>query len=149
MSRGGKYNNDSALAKYAFDNYSLRPPPEDIIHNCSELTEYLEKSHSFRLLDDYIEYLNKPNRKGRVSNFSISFKTIESIISVCNMWKEFIDIKDYDKLVCGEIISMIRIHSCVISARNFEERKGITLKKQPSSTFITMVNNLGDIVVYQ
>lgn len=148
MSRGGKYNNDNALAKYAFDNYSLRPPPEDILHNVLELTEYLQITHSFQLLDDYIVILNTPKRRCRKANFSISKKAIDSTITACNMWKAFIDMDYYDLLVCNQILCMVQTHSSVISARNFQEKQGFPLKVQPSKTFVTIVNYMGNLTVY-
>ena len=149
MARKKTYASGNSLAKYAFDNYSLRPPPEEIIHNCHELAEYLEKAHNFRLLDEYIEYLNKPKRrKYHTSDFSISQKAIDSTISACNMWKEFIDTEYYNLLVCKQIVLMVQTHSSVISARNFQEKHGFPLKVQPSKTFVTIVNYMGNIIVY-
>jgi len=148
MSRRGKYYNENALAKYAFDSYSLRPPPEDIIHNCSELTDYLQKSHCFQLLDEYIEILSPPKCRRCTSNFSISKKAIDSTITACNMWKDFIDMDYYDVLVCKQILCMVKTHSSVISARNFQEKHGFPLKVQPSKTFVTIVNYMGNLAVY-
>ena len=148
MSRRGKYYNENALAKYAFDSYSLRPPPEDIIHNCSELTEYLQKTHGIQLADEYILQLNQLNAKYRRSSFSVSIKAIDTTITACNMWKDFIDMDYYDLLVCKQILCMVQTHSSVISARNFQEKQGFPLKVQPSKTFVTIVNYMGNLTVY-
>ena len=148
MARRGDYATHNPLAKEAFDNYSLRPPPEDILHNVLELTEYLQTTYSFQLLDEYIEILNTPKRRCRKANFSISKKAIDSTIAACNMWKDFIDMDYYDLLVCNQILCMIQTHSSVISARNFQEKQGFPLKVQPSKTFVTIVNYMGNLTVY-
>ena len=148
MARRGKYYNDNALARYAFDNYSLRPPPNEIIHNCQELTQYLKETHSIQLLDKYIEILSKPKRRGRTANFSVSIKAIDSTIAACNLWKDFIDIDYYILLVCEQILCMVQTHSSVIATRNFQEKHGFPLKVQPSKTFVTIVNYMGNLTVY-
>ena len=148
MARRGKYYNENGLFKEAFDNYSLRPPPDEIIHNCQELTQYLKKTHGIQLLDEYIEILSTPKYRRRTANFSVSIKAIDSTIAACNMWKEFIDIDYYNLLVCEQILCMVQTHSSVISARNFQEKQGFPLKVQPSKTFVTIVNYIGNLTVY-
>ena len=148
MARRGKYYNDNGLYKEAFDNYSLRPPPDEIIHNCEELTQYLKATHGIQLLAEYIEILSKPKRRCVTAIFSVSKKAIDSTISACTMWKEFVNNENYDLLVCKQIVLMVQTHSSVISARNFQEKHGFPLKVQPPKTFVTIVNYMGNLTVY-
>ena len=148
MSKSTIYHAHVNFAREISVSVKRTPVISTIFNHCNTLIEYLEITHGIRLPDGYAVSLSQANANTRRTAFSISSEAIDGIITACDMWKEFIDIVDYDKLVCKEVLAMVQIHSSVISARTFQQDYGILFKKEPSKSFVTIVNNSGNIKVY-
>ena len=113
------------------------------------LIQYLVTRHCIRVPEDFSNQLTLSNQKFRITELNMSFKTIDGIIKSCNMWKPYIAEEDFDKLVCGELLSMAGIHTSVLSARNFEEQQNLQFTNKPSPSFVTIVDYSGRLTVYR
>jgi len=124
--------------------------------NAQVISRYIEEVHFINTPEDFPAALKREFYKNYASdkNSSISFVTLDSIVRSCEKWLPYLeDRKSFELLVCLEVLSMAKIHSSVISARNIYQKQvaeGVRIKEGVSipSRFTTIVTFHGNLEVY-
>lgn len=143
------FSNPFAFAKETYVNPGNKFNDEESADNIEDFVEYIVCTHGIEVPEDFSKQLKMAHFEFRMTPFYMPFKTADSIISTCKMWEPYIAEEDFDKLVCGELISMPRIHASVLAARNFEKQQNLRLTNEPNYFFVTIVDYSGSIKVYQ
>ena len=107
--------------------------------------KYLFLVHNIRVIPDFSKKLKEAHDEHHSSRkLSLSFYVLDSIVTSCDMWHEYLASQDdYNLLVCEEIFSMARIDTSVISGRNIQEVQGVSLKKPTPFSRVTIVKKNG------
>lgn len=119
-------------------------------------TRYLKEVYSINTIKGLAHQLNLANSKHDSVEKSINlyFRTIDCIVESCEKWRKYLaDQESFDLLVCLEVISMAKIHTSVIAARNFHERqgaRGVHIKNDVSIPYLftTVVSYHGTLQVF-
>lgn len=116
------------------------------------ICKYLTEVHNVQVPQDFIQQITDAHNRFHASEKKISFSLnlVDVIYSACAMWREYLENPEevFDQLVCQEILSMVCIKTSVLAGRNFAEKQGLPLKKQPPFLFTTIVTEHGALRVY-
>ena len=114
------------------------------------ITKYLERVHDIHVPANFSRKLKFSYLKYYRTGNHVSLDTIDSIITACKYWEEYLQTEeDFFTLVCDEVNSMVRIHTSVISFRNFKEQHPkVQWKNEVPFGFTTIVTIGGTIQVY-
>ena len=119
-----------------------RPSPEE------QVAEYLREVYGVDVPENFPEELCTAHAVFHNGEFHISFELVDAIVYACSLWKEYITkTVDYNRLVCEQVLSMLKIHSSVIATRDIV-KTDIELQKQPNCGYSVQVTYGGLIVVY-
>lgn len=136
-------------AQYIFlEKHKLLKKAEKQLSSEQQVSEYLKEIYGVEVPEDFPEELGAAHATFHGNEFSISFDSIDAVVSACDLWKEYIaKTTDYNRLICEQVLSMIRIHAAVIATRDIV-KSDIQLRKQPSYVYSVQVTYDGLIVVY-
>ena len=78
-----------------------------------QIVEYLQKIHGIHVPEDFAEQLYITHVEFNSSLLLISLRTLDSIVHVCELFEDCV--ANYDLFVCQQTLSLLRIHTCIIS----------------------------------
>ena len=110
------------------------------------ISAYLEQVHGISLPDGFPQQLLDAHLKfHRFRSFYMNYKHVDSIVTACEIWKDYISADQFSRLVCGEVISFATIHTSVIQASKIESVQGIKLVTTLDFRFGTIVYKNGNV----
>ena len=110
------------------------------------ISNYLEQVHGIGIPEDFIQELLDAHCKfNRFQPFYMNYQHVDSIVTACEIWKNYISADQFSKLVRGEVISFARIHTSVIQAPKIESVQGIKLLTHLDFRFGTIVSRTGEV----
>ena len=109
-----------------------------------QIVEYLQKIHGINAPEYFAEQLYITHIESYTSLLRIPTRTLDSIIYVCELFEEYV--VNYDLFVCQQIISLLRIHTCVISEQTLKKDQ-IKLKCKLPFSIRAIVHKNGGITV--
>ena len=112
--------------------------------NADHVTTYLTTTSGIIVPEDFAVQLCSTHSQFYRTTFNMSINVIDSIIDVCELFREYV--YDIDELICFEILSMVRIHTCVINNHTLSKNL-VKLKKQIPKNFQAIVRKNGSIEV--
>ena len=132
---------------FLLSDYSLVNDVDAQWAKAQRLCSYIEQVHSIELPADFIEQLLNAHRKfNRFQSFYMNYNHIDSIVTACEIWKDYISYGDFTKLICGEILSFAKIHTSVVQAPKIESVQGVKLLTPLDFRFGTIVSKSGEVV---
>lgn len=136
-------------AQYMFlAKHKLLKKAEKQLSSEQQVAEYLKEVYGVDVPENFPEELCTAYFTFHSGELDLSFDTVDAIVFACSLWKEYIaKTLDYNRLICEQVLSMIRIHAAVIATRDIV-KSDIQLRKQPSYSYSVQVTYDGLIVVY-
>ena len=108
------------------------------------IIEYLTNYHNIQVPKNFSSQLLVAHQESYSSSFNISFRTIDAIVHACELFDEYV--LSLNQLVCFEILTMARIHTCVIS-KTALAKDLIPLRKEVPINLKAIVKKNGRISV--
>lgn len=109
-----------------------------------QIAEYLKNIHAIEVPETFTEQLLTAHMESYTSAFCIPFSTIDAIVDACELFGEYV--LNISQLVCTEILTMARIHTCVISKATLEKTL-IPVSKNLPGSFQAIVKKDGTVSV--
>lgn len=109
-----------------------------------KITEHLKNSHGIEVPENFSEQLLTAHQESYISSFSIPLSTIDAIVDACELFEEYV--LDISQLVCFEVLTMARIHTCIISKSTLAQNM-IPVKKIFSDSCQAIVRKNGSVTV--
>ena len=110
------------------------------------ISRYLEQVHDIELSEGFVQnLLNAHCKFNRHHPFYMDYRHVDSVVTACEFWKDYISPDQFSNLVCGEIISFAEIHTSVIQAPKIESVQGIKLVSPLDFRFGTIVSKSGEV----
>ena len=88
--------------------------------NAHYIVDYLRTVRGIEVLEDFPLQLVTIHQQNYSNEFNISTRTIDAIVDACEIFSEYV--YDMNELICHEIISMAKIHTCVLSKKHFSKQ---------------------------
>lgn len=108
------------------------------------IVEYLQKIHGIHVPEDFAEQLYITNSESYTSLLRIPLSTFDAIVDACQLFEDYV--VNYDIFVCQQILSLIRIHTCVISEHTLA-KDHIAMKCKLLTSLRAIVHKNGGITV--
>lgn len=108
--------------------------------NAHCITEYLKTVRGIEVFEDFPVQLLSTHQQNYGNVFYISTRTIDAIVDTCELISEYV--YDINELICHEILSMAKIHTCVIS-KKYLSNQLIRLKGSMPEHFQATVHKNG------
>ena len=109
-----------------------------------EICEYLKNIHGIEVPDVFSSQLLTAYQESYASSLNLSLTTIDSIVQACEVFEEYV--QNMSELVCLEVITMIKLHTCVIS-KNSLTNALIPVKEHFPSNYLAIVRKNVSITV--
>ena len=109
-----------------------------------QIAEYLKNIHAIEVPETFTEQLLTAHMESYTSAFCIPFSTIDAIVDACELFGEYV--LNISQLVCTEILTMARIHTCVIS-KSYLEKSLIPVNKNLPSTLLAIIKKDGSVTI--
>ena len=128
-------------------DYALVKDIDDHFEVAQRICNYIEQVHSISLPENFIKKLLGAHcQYNRHHPFYMDYEHVDSIVTACEVWEDYIAPDDFSKLLCGEILSFAKIHTSVIQAPKIESVQGIKLLTHLDFRFGTIVSKTGDVI---
>jgi len=109
-----------------------------------KVSEYLKNIHQIEIPETFPEELLTAHMESYTSAFYLPFSTIDAIVDACELFEEYV--LNFNQLVCNQVLTMARIHTCVIS-KSYLEKSLIPVNKNLPSTLLAIIKKDGSVTI--
>lgn len=109
-----------------------------------QIAEHLKSAHGIEVPETFSEQMLTAHQESYSCSFSIPLSTIDAIVDACELFEEYV--LNISQLVCSEVLTMARIHTCVISKHTLNKNL-IPMKKDLPINFQAIIKKNGSVTV--
>ena len=108
------------------------------------IADYIRTVRGIEISEKFPIQLVTIHQQNHGNVLNLSTRTIDAIIDACEIFSEYV--YDMNELVCCEILTMAKIHTCVLSKKHFSKQL-IRMKDNPPDSLLAIVQKNGFVQV--